>query len=292
MSKVDELREKYPRVSVATFTKLVNGDFTPTKKYLEYMLKIWTSKIEGIQSLPSAEALLKEVKLFDELLPYNTVNKDIYSSEYRLFNGLKIHNQKHFEIKEEKTFNRDEHARVIYEDDDILYLEPKTHKGSLKYGSNTRWCTASKNNPHTFTSYSGRGCLTYLIDKKNSKGGTYSKIAIYNSTGHQLTGEIEIYNQNDSRVSETTLINNGWDESLIVRMLLEYRIHSVEWLRLKRSRDEVNKVMVTLKNLNLDNILNHLEVIKGVDKKEYSEAKLLINKFISSVEKTLPIFEK
>jgi hypothetical protein len=292
MSKVEELREKYPRISVATFTKLVNGDSTPTKKYLEYMLKIWTSKIEGIQSLPSAEALIKEVKLFDELLPYNTISKDIYSVEYRLFNGLKNYNQKHFDIKEEKTFNRDEHARVIYEDDDILYLEPKTHKGSLKYGSNTRWCTASKNNPHTFTSYSSKGCLTYLIDKKNSKGGTYSKIAIYNSTGHQLTGEIEIYNQNDSRVSETTLVNNGWDESLIVRLLLEYRIHSVEWLRLKRSRDEVNKVMVTLKNLNLDNILNHLEVIKGVDKKEYSDAKLLISKFISSIEKTLPVFEK
>ena len=49
--------------------KLVNGDFTPTKKYLEYMLKIWTSKIEGIQSLPSAEALLKEVKLYEYILP-------------------------------------------------------------------------------------------------------------------------------------------------------------------------------------------------------------------------------
>lgn len=292
MSKIEELREKYPRISVVTFAKLVNGDNSPTKKYLEYMLKIWTSKIEGIQSLPSAESLIKEVKLFDELLPYNVVSKDIYSSEYRLFNTLKSINQKHFEIKEEKTFNRDEHARVIFEDENYLFLEPKTHKGSLKYGSNTRWCTASKNNPSTFTSYSSRGCLAYLIDKKNSKGNNYSKIAIYNSSGHQLTGEIEIYNQNDSRVAETTLINNGWDDELIVKTLLQYRIQSVEWSRLKKSRDEVSKVTNILKNLNLDNILGHLEVIKGVDTKEYSEAKNLINRFVGSLEKTLVNFEK
>ena len=65
MSKVDELRVKYPRVSEATFTKLVGGDRTPTKKYLEYMLKMWTSKIERKQNIPSAEALVKEVNLFN-----------------------------------------------------------------------------------------------------------------------------------------------------------------------------------------------------------------------------------
>lgn len=290
MSKVDELKLKYPRVSVATFNKLVNGDKTPTKKYLEYMLKTWNSKIEGSQSIPSAESLIKEVNLFDELLPYYE-NKDIYSSEYRTYNVLKSKNQMTFDIKEEKTFNRDEHIRVIYEDDDVLFLEPKTHKGSLKYGANTRWCTASKTNPNTFVSYTNRGCLTYLIDKKNSRGGTYSKIAFYNSSGHQLSGEVEIYNQSDSRVSETTLVNNGWDYDMIVKTLFEYRIQCVEWSRLKRSRDEVSKVATMLKNINLDKISGHLDVIKGVDNKEYTEVKNLINQFVSSLEKTLVDFK-
>lgn len=291
MSKVDELKNKYPRVSAATFVKLVNGDHTTTKKYLEYMLKTWTFKLEGTQSIQSAEALVKEVKLFDELLPYNQVSKDIYSVEYRSFTSLKAYNQKHLEIKEEKTFIRDEHARVIYEDENVLFLEPKTHKGSLKYGSNTRWCTASKNNPNTFTTYTGKGCLAYLIDKSGSKGGTYSKIAFYNNSGHQLTGEIEIYNQNDSRVSETTLVNNGWDENFVVKMLLQYRIQSVEWSRLKKSRDEVSKIVSFFSTLNFDKINSHLEVIKNVDKMEYSEAKTLIDRFVTSLEKTLIKYE-
>lgn len=84
MSKVDELRVKYPRVSEATFTKLVGGDRTPTKKYLEYMLKQWTVKLERKQNITSAEALIIEVNLFDSLLSYND-KKDIYSPEYNSF---------------------------------------------------------------------------------------------------------------------------------------------------------------------------------------------------------------
>jgi len=42
MSKVEELRLKYPKVTKPTFNKFVDADFTPTKKYLEFMLKTWT----------------------------------------------------------------------------------------------------------------------------------------------------------------------------------------------------------------------------------------------------------
>lgn len=287
MSKVEELREKYPRVSNVTFAKFVASDVTKTKKYLEYMLKIWTSKLEGVQNVQSAEALIKEVKLFDTLIPYNKTNTDIYSEHYRIFSQLKTINEKYFLVKEESTFNRDEHARVIFEDENYLFLEPKTHKGSLKYGSNTKWCTASKNNPGTFQSYSSRGCLAYLIDKNNVKRNNYNKIAFLNSTGHQLSGEIEIYNQNDNRVSESTLISNGWDEEFIVKTILQYRVQSVEWQRLRKSREEVAKIITTLKNLDLSIIMSHLNIIKGVDKKEYSEAQSLINNFISSVEKNV-----
>ncbi len=37
MSKVDDLKKKYPQVSTASFTKFVDADTTPTKKYLEFM---------------------------------------------------------------------------------------------------------------------------------------------------------------------------------------------------------------------------------------------------------------
>lgn len=287
MSKVDELRVKYPRVSEVTFTKLVGGDKTPTKKYLEYMLKQWTLKLERKQNITSAESLILEVNLFDSLLPYNNEYKDIYSENFRSFNFLKTINQKYWEIKEEKTFNRDDHARVVYEDDEILFIEPKTHKGSLKYGANTRWCTASKGNPNTFTSYVKRGCLVYLIDKTNSKNNNYSKLAFINSSGSPLSGQIEIYNQSDSNITEATVINNGWKCEKITELILRYRAYHVEWTRLKQSRDEVDKTVNILKNLDLSSFNKHLNVLLNYDETEFKGAKDILNKFIGQVEENL-----
>jgi len=41
MSKVDELKAKFPKVNNGTFLRMVQFDFTGTHKYLEYMLKNW-----------------------------------------------------------------------------------------------------------------------------------------------------------------------------------------------------------------------------------------------------------
>ena len=80
MAKVDQIREKFPRITEVTFNKFVNGDTTPTKKYLEYMCRMWLKKLEGLQPIKSAEYLVSLVDDFDELLPYNDVSKDIYSN--------------------------------------------------------------------------------------------------------------------------------------------------------------------------------------------------------------------
>ena len=39
MSKVTELRAKYPKVNIRSFENFVKADETPTKKYLEYHKK-------------------------------------------------------------------------------------------------------------------------------------------------------------------------------------------------------------------------------------------------------------
>ena len=61
MSKVQELREKYPSVTQLTFDKLANADKTPTKKYLEYLLKMWSNKSET-GCLNSTNQLVELVK--------------------------------------------------------------------------------------------------------------------------------------------------------------------------------------------------------------------------------------
>lgn len=292
MSKVEELMEKYPRVTSVTFRKLVNGDNTPTKKYLEYMLKLWTSKVQGYQSIPSSEALIKEINLFNDLLPYNP-NKDIYSSEYKSFNALKNTNQIYWEVREEKLFVREDHVNVIYEDDEILFVEPKTHKGSLRYGANTKWCTASKNNPGTFNSYANRGCLAYLIDKTNSKNSNYSKLALINHSGFPLSGQIEIYNQADSHVSEKTVLNNGWSEVKLTELMLKYRMYHIEWAYIRESKTEIAKLMNVLKNIDLSKFDKHVQVLNSFGENLITkEAQETINKFLVQMEENLSTIKK
>ena len=145
MSKVDDLRNKYKSVSNSSFSKFVAADSTPTKKYLDFMLKTWEDrKTDG--RYRTTISIIEAVNKFHELTPY-IENKDIYSKEYygnfsKLIDVIEAAEV----VREEKNFNKEEHINVLLETDEFFLLQPKTHKGSMKYGANTKWCTTSKNN--------------------------------------------------------------------------------------------------------------------------------------------------
>jgi hypothetical protein len=293
MSKVEELRKNYSRITETTFNKFANGDDTSTKKYLKYMLDSWMSKLNSYQGIPSPERLISEVKLFDSLLPYNS-NKDIYSSEYKRFVDLTSSNINILKIKEEKTFNRDEHISVIYEDDDILFLIPKTFKGSVKYGANTKWCTAGRNET-TFKSYINAGLLAYLIDKKNEKKGNYNKLAFYCGDKNLiLSGRIDIYNQVDTRVNnESDLFGNGWDEEMIIKLIFKYRLRFMEELKYEKSLSYVKRITSFFKSFEYEKFVDNVQKIKEYDTNEYDKFKddmKILNEIIEQTTKGLKKF--
>jgi hypothetical protein len=113
MSKVDELRTKFPQVTNGTFIKMVQFDFTGTHKYLEYMLKNWAYERTQRGMNYTLNRLMEEVKKFDELLPYHT-NKDIYSNDFSNYRLLVEMNDKAQIVKEDKTFVREEHVDVVF----------------------------------------------------------------------------------------------------------------------------------------------------------------------------------
>lgn len=293
MSKVEELRKNYSRITETTFKKFVNGDDTPTKKYLKYMLDSWMLKLNGYTLIPSPEKLIGEVKLFDVLLPYNP-NKDIYSQDYRRFTDLTNSNINISKIKEEKTFNRDEHISVIYEDDDILFLIPKTFRGSLKYGANTKWCTAGRSET-TFKSYINAGLLAYLIDKKNEKKGNYNKLAFYCGDKNLiLSGRIDIYNQVDTRVNnESDLFGNGWDEEMIIKLIFKYRLRFMEELKYEKSLSYVKRITSFFKSFEYEKFVDNVQKIKEYDTNEYDKFKddmKILNEIIEQTTKGLKKF--
>lgn len=285
MSKVDELRKKYGSVTTTTFNRFVEGDKTPTKKYLEYMLKSWVNRQENW--CPSTSTgLIKLVNEFDSLLPY-IENKDIYSKEYNDLSLLKISLTKANEIKEEKTFDRDQHVLVLDETDEYLLLQPKTHRGSLRYGAGTRWCTASKNNPSTFVSHQKAGCLVYLIDKKGDKGKNYNKIAFYFRNSQSFLSErFEIYNANDSQVKDNSLLSNGWKFETLVKLTFIYRTFASEWDKTRTAIQNIENVNNILSAINFDTLSKSVEIVEKSSYSDYiSDVRSSIEQFINNIKK-------
>ena len=77
----------------------------------------------------------------------------------------------------------------IHEDDEWIVLRPLTYHSSLKYGSNTKWCTASNGNYDYFKKYASNGILIYCINKK-----TALKVAFYKDI------EVTCWNQKDDKI--------------------------------------------------------------------------------------------
>ena len=144
MGKIETLKERFPKIREVSFDRIVKEDLTPTKKYLEIMLKFWSKKNEQNQDyITSIKHMGNTIKKFEELLPY-IVNKDIYSSHYYRFSVVEQTVFDAEKIKIDKTFVKEDNVDVIFEDDKTMLLRPLTHIGSLKYGSDAKWCTASK----------------------------------------------------------------------------------------------------------------------------------------------------
>jgi hypothetical protein len=56
----------------------------------------------------------------------------------------------------------------LYDDDEWLIIKPLTYLSSKKYGSGTKWCTASDHDWSYFNDYSRTGILIYCINRKSN----------------------------------------------------------------------------------------------------------------------------
>jgi hypothetical protein len=82
----------------------------------------------------------------------------------------------------------------VHEDDEWLLVRPTTYLASKKYGSNTKWCTTSENNPEYFLKYAERGVLIYCMNKK-----TGYKVASFYSL-KKSDPEFSFWNQKDEKI--------------------------------------------------------------------------------------------
>jgi len=84
-------------------------------------------------------------------------------------------------------------AVKVYEDDEVLVVNPKSYEASCYYGANTKWCTASSGHRSYFDKYNIGGNLYYFINKK-----TGLKMALVRGENNKTT---EVYDQKDNEVT-------------------------------------------------------------------------------------------
>jgi len=285
MSKVEELRNKYPKILSTAFNKFVAADTTPTKKYLEYMCIMWTNK-NG--ETFSTKELIEMVLKFDEYLPYikSLYNTDIYFTSYRRFSHLKKVVEAGIQYKLDKEFVRTDHIDVIIENDEYLLLRPKTHQGSIKYGANTQWCLASKNNKTYFHNYNNSYVIVYLVNKKLSIKENYEKIAftIEKSGKNPLTRHIDSFNQNNKEVDDITIAESGWGYERLTEITLEIRLLALKDRRITMATDKINRITKFMSTIDLVELQHELNIVNKFDDSFILKTKEVIEEFNKKME--------
>jgi hypothetical protein len=158
-------------------------------------------------------------------------------------------------------------------------------KYSLKYGANTRWCTASATNPGTFKQYIDRGFLAYLIDKNNKKTNNQNKLAFYfTNKNNLLTQQVVIYNQLDTTISEDDMIRSGWDILLLGDLITKLRTSLFEYKQQEKVRVEVSKTMQQLNQINYDSFFRALKTLR-VNPENIEELRSALGMVKSSIKK-------
>lgn len=279
MAKVDTLIEKYKgQISARTINALNNGDTTKTKKYLEYMCKMWLD-------VRRAPQVIKSVMEFDSLLPY-IENKDIYHSDYSDINFLFESIEKAKELKEEKTFNKEEHVNVLIENEDYILLIPKTHRGSLKYGKGTQWCTAQTDYPGHFNDYTCDGYLIYLLRKKE-KGDIWDKVAFYIDNNNVTFDLMDVYTSNDSNKGSRDIYKSSWDITQMMYIVSYIRQYITYCEYKKTAKDEVKNISEILNKIDIEKLKFYKTILSDKDNSMFED----IDNRIKSITEKLSLID-
>ena len=216
---IKKIKKENDTINVSLIDIMGNLDTSGTKKYtqflvkmikknydddIKYMMKDSSStlrKIDEILGDDSFNSWLTK-RLISQLYGWDEMSLFVDFCDYMergLINEKDISKYDSWEMVAGEVYqakNRDlfkkakKEVKVVYEDDQYTCLKPLTYEASVSYGYQTRWCTASVQEPSYFYNHSRDGVLVYLIDKINNV-----KFGFYHDQN-----QIQIYNQKDNRV--------------------------------------------------------------------------------------------
>ena len=138
-------------------------------KYLNFLGKVVNPRNFN-SDLNIAVKLLEKFSTVGQNLSLKDINK--YDKISTLKNALDDYDNR---IRREiKTVDD---ADVVYEDNEMIVVSPKTHKSSCYFGAGTKWCTTSTDSGH-YDRYNQDGKLFYFISKTKPTSDPTYKVAL------------------------------------------------------------------------------------------------------------------
>jgi hypothetical protein len=184
----------------------LDADPDPKKKNLEWMITSFISGGYNISELPQLKlAIIKFNKLRekgtfkDNLVDFGGLHGFIRNNKQ--FSSLKDFLNKYKDIEEpDYKFN------IITDNSDVKIIQPLNESASCKYGANTKWCTAGKEN-NSFKQYYKDGELYIIIPKNPShKGEKYQLYIKSNYINEKENKKIILMDENDISVNINELL--------------------------------------------------------------------------------------
>ena len=162
---------------VPDFLKYIEQyDPTQNRKYIKWIIARYVNN--GIQRLEDMYRVHEFLDTYDRLARKKQLNpehkdinrvktihelKDIID-EYTQDDDVDIASKTEKASSEEQTYYDSGDAVLLYNDSEYKVVIPKTQDSSCYFGTNTQWCTASKNYSY-FDSYSKDGPLYVVLHK-------------------------------------------------------------------------------------------------------------------------------
>ena len=241
---IKKIKKENNSINISLIDLMGKLDTSETKKYTQFLFKILKNNFDNDMKYFIKESSDREKKV-NEILMANTfdgwVTKRVIGNlcgwdEMNLFvdfcdfmeRGLT--NEKDiskydswdmvasevFQAKNRNLFKKaKKEVKVVYEDDQYMCIKPLTYAASVSYGYQTKWCTASVQEPSYFYNHSKEGVLVYLIDKINNV-----KFGFYHNNN-----QIQIYNQKDDRIDS---METGLPLELLHKLIGESELENMK----------------------------------------------------------------
>lgn len=216
---IKKIKKENNSINISLVDLMGKLDNSETKKYTQFLVKILKKNFDNEQDFLVRDSSHRERKI-DQVLNNSTfdgwITRKILTNLYGWdevdsfinfcdFMERGLTNEKDiskydswdmvasevFQAKNRNLFKKaKKEVKVVYEDDQYMCIKPLTYAASVSYGYQTKWCTASVQEPSYFYNHSKDGVLVYLIDKINNV-----KFGFYHNSY-----QIQIYNQKDDRI--------------------------------------------------------------------------------------------